>query len=100
MLPSVLERILEELREDERKRSGTLAGERYRLQVGADLLSGDESLDEHRPQPVDELAEVDVVLAVLSEHLVNGRDGEYPIDRVLQRLARVDVLGPGLQPEE
>ena len=57
-------------------------------------------MDEHRAQAIDELAEVDVVLAVLGEDLVHGGDREDPVDRVIQRLACVDVLRPRLQPEQ
>ena len=67
------------------------------LELRRHLLPLDEPLHEHRAQPVDELAEVDVVLAVLGEHLVHGRDREDPVDGVLQRLARVDVLGARLR---
>ena len=63
-----------------------LSGERDRLELGGHLLSGDEPLDEHRAQTVDELAEVDVVLAMLRQHLVHGGDREDPVDGVVQRL--------------
>ena len=46
------------------------------------VLARDEPLDEHRAQPLDQLGEVDVVLAVLGQHLVHGRDREDPVDRV------------------
>ena len=60
-----------------------------------------EALHEHRPQPVDQLAELDVVLAMLGQNLVHGRDREDTVDRVVQRLARVDRVGaPRLQPQE
>ena len=65
-----------------------------------DVLPGDEPLHEHRAQPVDELAEIDVVLAMLRQHLVDRRDREDPVDRVVQRLLRVDVLRARLQPQQ
>ena len=64
------------------------------------MLARAEPLHEHRPQPVEQLAEVDVVVAPLGQHLVDGRDGEDPVDRVLERLARVDAVGPRLQPQQ
>ncbi len=97
---AVLEGVLEELGEDERERGRLLARERHGREARGHLLPGDEALDEHRPQPVDELAEVDVVLAVLGQHLVHCGDGEDPVDRVLERLVRVDVLRTCLQAEE
>ena len=100
VVAAVLERVLEELGEDERERGRALAGERDGLELRGHVLPGDEPLHEHRAQPVDELAEVDVVLAMLGEHLVDGRDREDPVHRVVQRLPRVDVVGPRLQAEE
>ena len=64
-----------------------------RLELGGHLLARDETLDEHRPQPVEQLGEIDVVLAVLRQHLVHRGDREDPVDRVPERLARIDVLG-------
>ena len=84
VVAAVLERVLEELGEDERERGGTLAGERDRLEVGRHVLPRHQPLHEHRAQAVDELAEVDVVLAMLGQHLVHGRDGEDPVDRVVR----------------
>ena len=100
VLAAVLERVLEELGEDERERRRALARERHRLELGRDVLPGDEPLHEHRAQAVDELAEVDVVLAMLGEHLVHGRDREDPVDGVVERLPRVDVLRARLQAEQ
>src|SRR5207247_1111098 len=62
--PAMLEGILEELREHERQSRRLLPCERDGREVGGDLLPRDKPLNEHRPQPVDELAEVDVVLAM------------------------------------
>ena len=90
---AVLERVLEELAEDERERGRAVAGQRDRLELGLDLLPRDEPLDEHRAQPLDQLAELDVVLAVLGQHLVHGRDGEDAVDGVAERLARIDRVG-------
>ena len=64
-----------------------------RLELGRHLAPGADALDEHRPQPVEQVGEVDVLVALLGQHLVDGRDREDPVDRVLERLARVDVLG-------
>ena len=97
---AVLERVLEELREHEGERGRPLAGERDRLERRLDLLPGDEPLDEHRAQPVDQLAQVDVVVAVLRQHLVHRRDRQDPVDRVGERLARIHVVRARLQPQE
>ena len=75
-------------------------GERDRLELRLDRLAGDQALDEHRAQPLDQLGEVDVVLAVLGQHLVHRRDREDPVDRVGQRPARVDVGRARLQPQQ
>ena len=100
VVAAVLERVLEELGEDERERGRALPRERDRLELGRHVLPRDEPLHEHRAQPIDELAEVDVVLAVLGEHLVHRGDGEDPVDRVVERLARVDVVRARLQAQE
>ena len=76
VLAAVLERVLEELGEDEGEGRRLLAGELDRLEPRAHLLALDEPLDEHRAQPVHELAEVDVVLAMLRQGLVHRGDGE------------------------
>ena len=76
-----------------------VARERDRLDARLDVLAGAEALDDHPPQPLDELAEVDVVLAALGQHLVDSRDREDPVDRVLERPPRVDVGRAGLQAE-
>ena len=59
--------------------------------VASTVLPRAEALHEHRPQPLDQLGEVDVVLALLGQHLVHGRDREDPVDRVVERLPRVDL---------
>ena len=93
---AVLERVLEELAEDERERGRAVAGERDRLERRLDVLPDDEALHEHRPQPLDQLGEVDVVLAVLGQHLVHGRDREDPVDRVVSAGAgRPPARAPG-----
>ena len=97
---AVLERVLEQLAEDERERGRALAGEGDRLELGLDLLAGDEALDEHRAEPLDQLGEVDVVLAVLGQHLVHGGDREDPVDGVAERLLRIRVRRPRLQPQQ
>ena len=58
-----------------------------------------ESLHEHRAQAVDQLSELDVLVALLGQHLVHGGDREDPVDGVLERLARIDVVGARLQPQ-
>ena len=64
-------------------------------------LPGAEPLDEHRAQPVEQLVEVDVVVALLGQHLVHRGDREDPVDRVVERLARVDLLaGARLKPQQ
>src|SRR5918996_3568219 len=100
VLAAVLERVLEELGEHERERSRLLSRQRDLRELGRHLLARDEPLDEHRSQPVDELAEVDVVLAMLRQHLVHRGDREDAIHGVLERLARIDVLGSRLEPQE
>ena len=87
----MLESVLEELAEDEGERGGAVAGQRDRLQLDLDLLRRSEALHEHRPQPVEQLRELDVVLTLLGENLVHGGDRENPVDGVLQRLARIDA---------
>ena len=67
---------------------------------GLDLLARAEPLDEHGAQPLDELAEIDVVVALLGQHLVHGGDGEDPVHRVLERLRRVRPGRAGLEPQE
>ena len=65
-----------------------------------DVAAAADPLHEHRAQAVDELRELDVLLALLGERLVHRGDGEDPVDGVLERLARVDSLGVRLQAEE
>ena len=62
------------------------------------LPADDEPLHEHCPQPVDQLVEQDVFLTVLGQHLVHRCDREDPVDGVAEGLARIDVLGPRLEP--
>ena len=97
---AVLEGVLEQLGEDERDGRGLLSRERDRLELRAYVLPGADALDEHRPQPVDELAEVDVVLAVLGQDLVHRGDREDTVHGVLERLARVDVIRAGLETQQ
>ena len=66
MVAAVLERVPEELREDERERDGALPGERHRLELGGHVLPGDESWTSIA-RPLDELPEIHVVLAMLRE---------------------------------
>ena len=82
---AVLERVLEQLAEDERERGRLVAAERDRLERGLDRLLGAEALDEHRAQPVEQLVQVDLLVALLGQHLVHGRDREDAVDRVLER---------------
>ncbi len=96
----VLERVLEELGEDERERSRALPGHGHWLERRRHVLLRNEALDEHRAQSVHELSKIDVVLPMLGEHLVHRRDREDAVDRVLQRLARIDVIGTRLEPEQ
>ncbi len=90
----MLEGVPEQLAEDERERRRPLPLEPDRLELGAHVLAHHEPLHEHRPQPVDQLVELDVVLAVLGQHLVDGGDREDPVDGVAERLLRVDVRRP------
>ena len=100
-VPPCSSAFCEQLREDERERRRALAGERHRLELGRHLAAGADALHEHRAQPVEQLGEVDVLVALLGQHLVHGRDREDPVDRVLERLARIDVAGvPRLEPQQ
>ena len=96
----MLERVREELAEDERERRRALAGELDRLELGGNVLSGDEPLHERRAKSIDELGEVDDVLPVLGQLLVDGGDRENPVDRVPERLPGIDSLGARLQSEQ
>ena len=64
------------------------------------MLVGRESLNEHRPQAVEQLSQLDVVFVALGQHLVHRGDREDPVHRVEKRLTRVDSLGPRLQPQQ
>jgi hypothetical protein len=98
---AVLERVLEQLREDERERGRAVAGARDGLERRVDLAARADALDEHRAQPLEQVGEVDVVVAPLRQHLVHGRDREDPADRVLERLARVDrAVGTRLEAQQ
>ena len=57
-------------------------------------------MHEHRTQAVDQLGELDVLLALLGQRLVHGGDRENPVHRVLERFARIDVRGARLDPQE
>ena len=60
-----------------------------------------DALHEHRAQPVDQLGEVDVLVALLGQHLVHGGDREDPVDGVLERLrAGRRLSARGLQAQE
>ena len=96
----MLERVLQQLGEDERERGRAGARERHRLESCLDVAAGAETLHEHRAEAVDQLREVDVLLPLLGERLVHGGDGEDPVDRMLERLARVDALRVRLQAQE
>src|SRR3954447_26635938 len=100
LLTSVLESVSEELAEDERERGRPLPLEPHGLEAGGDVLADLEALHEHRPQPVDQLVQLDVVLAKLGQHLVDGRDREDPVDGVTECLLRIDVGGARLQAEQ
>ena len=100
-MPAVLERIAEQLGEDQRQRGRTIPCQDYRRELGRHLAACPDPLHEHRPEPVEELREIDVLVPLLGQHLVDGRDREDPVHRVHQRLARIDVLGIArLQPQE
>jgi hypothetical protein len=58
------------------------------------------SLHEHPTQPVEELGEIDVVVALLGQHLVYRGDGKHAVDGVVERLARIDPLGARLEPQQ
>ena len=88
---AVLERVLEQLAEDERKRGRAPARERHMGERGLDALLRAQALHEHRAQPVEQLVEIDLLVAPLGQHLVHGSDREDPVDRVLERLPRVDL---------
>ena len=95
----MLERVLEQLAEDERERGRLVAGKRHRLERGLGALFRPEPLNEHRAQPVKQFVEVDVVVAALGQHLVDGCDREDPVRGVVERLARIDLLArPRLEP--
>ena len=57
-----------------------------------------EPLNEHALQPVEQFVEVDVVVAALRQHLVDGCDREDPVRGVIERLARINLFArPGLE---
>src|SRR5437588_451023 len=81
-------------------RGRALAGERHRFEVRRDVATGGEPLHEHRAQAVEEIRELDVLVALLGEDLVHGGNGEDAVDGMLERLARVHALGARLQTQE
>ena len=87
---AVLERVLQQLGEDQGERRRASAGKRDRLELRRHLLAAADALDEHRAQPVDQVGELDVLVAPLGQQLVHRRDRENAIDRMLERLARID----------
>src|SRR5882672_6820335 len=97
---AVLERVLEQLAEDERERGGTASGERDGLEARLDHASRREPLDEHCAQPVDQLGELDVFVALFRQDLVDRGNGEDAIHGVLERLARVDTVGARLEAQQ
>ena len=97
---AVLERVREQLAEDERERRGALAGELDRLELGGDLLARRRAPGRASREAGRELGEIDDVPAVLGQLLVHRGDREDPVDRVAERLLRVDALGPRLEPQE
>ena len=92
---AVLEGIPQQLGEDERERRRPLTRDGDVVELGRHVLADGQPLDEHCSQPVDQLVEVDDVLAVLRQLLVDGGDGEDAIDRVAERLLGVDAQRPG-----
>ena len=86
---AVLERVLEQLA---RRRAPAPSRGRPPATTGSsdgcDLLPAAEPLDEHRAQPLEQLAEVDALVAPLGQHLVHGGDREDPVDRVVERAPR------------
>ena len=63
---AVLERVLEQLAEDERERGRAPARERHVRERGLDVLLRAQPLDEHRAQPVEQLVEIDLLVAPLA----------------------------------
>ena len=82
----MLEGVAEQPREHEGERRRPVAGQRTGSKLLVDLPAGADTLDQHRAQPAEQFREVDVVVVVLGQHLVDGRDREDPVDRVLERL--------------
>ncbi len=64
------------------------------------VTAAGEALNEHRAQPVDQLRELDVLVALLRQDFVHRGDREDAVDRMLERFARVDSLCARLQPQE
>src|SRR5581483_6433970 len=90
---AVLERVAEELGEDERERGRAMAGEEHRLELLVDGAAVRDALHQDAAEPPEEIGEVDVVVAALREELVHRGDREDPVHRVLERLSRVDRSG-------
>ena len=100
-MPPVLERIAEQLREDEGQGCRPVPGERDRLEGGLDVAARSDTLNEHRAQPIEQLCEIDLLVTLFGQHLVHRRNGENPAHGVLERLARVDVGRiASLQPQQ
>ena len=87
-------------REDERERGRTRAGERDRLEPARHLAPGADALGEHRAQAVEQVGQVDLLVPLLGQHLVHRRDREDAVDRVLERLPRLDALVARLQAQQ
>ena len=64
------------------------------------LLVARQALHERFPEPLEELAEVDVVVIALHQDLVDGGDRQDPVDRVVERPQGIDTDRPRLQPQE
>src|SRR5437868_10210076 len=62
---AVLERVLKQLAEHERKRGRPGAGKRDGFEPCRHVATSGKSLDEHGAQPVDEIGQLDVLLALL-----------------------------------
>ena len=87
---SVLERVLQELREHERQRGRASARQRDRLELRRNLLAAADALDQHRPQTVDQVGQLHILVTPLGQQFVHRRDRQDAVDGVLEGLARVD----------
>ena len=70
------------------------------LELCMDFLSGGQPLHEHRAQPLEQLAQLDDLFALLRQDFMHGGDCEDAIHGILERLARVGVRRSRLQAEE